>query len=63
MHCEVPTDSITQIVVIGGLPLPQVDLENIDLPAFQAHQADIIMGMRERVQNPPPGEFKMEDLV
>ena len=55
--------STTQTIVIGGLPLPQDDLENIDPLAFQAHQANIIRGMRERVQNPPLGEFRMEALV
>ena len=63
MHCEVPMASTTQTVVIGGLLLPQNDLENTDPPPFQAHQTNIIMGMRERVQNPLPGEFRMEDLV
>ena len=46
-----------------SLPIPQDDFENIDLPAFHAHQADIIMGVQDKLQDPPPGEFRMEDLV
>ena len=62
MHCEVPMGS-SQPDVIGGLALPQETLEHIDPAAFRAQQVDIVMGLRERIQNPPPGEFRMEDLV
>lgn len=39
-----------------------------DLPhsapgTFRAMQADLIISLRERVQNPPPGAFSMNDLV
>jgi len=30
---------------------------------FRATQADRIISLRERVQNPPPGAFAMDDLV
>ena len=30
---------------------------------FRATQIDLIISLRERVQNPPPGAFAMEDLV
>jgi hypothetical protein len=63
MHCEVPMGSTSQPVVIGGLPLPQETLEHTDPPAFRAHHVDIVMALRERIQKPPPGDFRMEDLV
>lgn len=63
MHCELPIVSTTQTVLIEGLPIPQDDFENTDPPAFQAHEADLIMGMRDKLQDPPPAEFRMEDLV
>lgn len=38
-------------------------LEHTDPPAFRLQQVDILIAMRESIQNPPPGEFRMEDLV
>ena len=42
---------------------PQEPLEHTDPPAFRVQQVDILMAMRESIQNPPPGEFRMEDLT
>ena len=63
MHVQVPMGSTSQPTEIEGLPLPQDHLEHTDLPAFRAQQVHIITTLRERLQNPPHGEFKMEDLV
>ena len=49
MHCEVPMGS-SQPDVIGGLALPQETLEHIDPATFRAQQVDIVMGLRERIQ-------------
>ena len=38
-------------------------LQHTDPPAFQIQQVDILIGLRENIQTPPPGEFRMEDLV
>lgn len=54
--------STSQTGEIEGLPLPEDDLEHTDLPTFRAQQVHIIMTLRERLQNPPPSEFRMEDL-
>jgi hypothetical protein len=56
-------DSSSQPSPNGGLPIPVDDLELTDPMAFRAQQVDIILALRERVQNPPIGEFRMEDLV
>ena len=63
MHFEVAMTSTSQHVVIGGWLLPQEDLKHTDPPTFQGQQVDIIMALREEVQNPPLGLFNMEDLV
>lgn len=63
MHFEVAMASTLQLVVIGGLLLPQEGLEHSDPPTFRAQQVNIIMALQERVQNPPLGVFSMEDLV
>ena len=39
------------------------DLKLTDPTTFRAQQVNIILALRERVQNPPIGEFGMEDLV
>lgn len=39
------------------------DLPQIAPATFRAMQADLIISLRERVQNPPPGAFAMDDLV
>lgn len=63
MHVQVPMSSTSQHAGFEGLPLPEDHLENSDLPAFRAQQVHIIMTLRERLQDPPAGEFRMEDLV
>ena len=47
----------------GGLHMMVDDLKLTDSTAFRAQQVNIILALRERVQNPPIGEFRMEDLV
>ena len=42
---------------------PQPIVESLAPPTFRATQADLIFSLRERVQNPPPGAFAMDDLV
>lgn len=39
------------------------DLHVLAPATFRATQADRIISLRERVQNPPPGPFAMDDLV
>jgi len=39
------------------------DLKFADPTTFWAQQVKIILALRERVQKPPIGEFRMEDLV
>ena len=39
------------------------DLHQTDLVADHAKQLDLIMEMRDQVQNPPLGEFCFQDLV
>jgi hypothetical protein len=63
MHCEVPMGSTSQPDMVGGLSLPQGSLEHTDPPAFRAQQVDIAMTLRETIQSPPPGDFRMEDLL
>ena len=41
----------------------QEALQHTDPPAFWIQQVDTLMGLRESIQTPPPGEFRMEDLV
>ena len=41
----------------------QEALEHSDPPTFWVQQVDILMALQESIQNPPPGEFRMEDLV
>ena len=43
--------------------LANESLEHTDPPTFCLQQVDILMAFRDSVQNPPLGEFKMEDLV
>ena len=38
-------------------------LEHTDPPALRLQQIDVLMALREGVQNHPLGEFRMEDLV
>ena len=38
-------------------------LHHTDPPASQIQQVDIFMGLQENIQTPPPGEFRMQDLV
>ena len=63
MHSKVAMTSTSQHVVVGGSPLPHDDLEHTNMPVLRAQQVDTIMALRERVQNPPPGESSLEDLV
>ena len=62
MHIEVAMPSTLQLVVIGGLLLPQEGLEHSDPPTFRAQQVNIIMALQKRVENSPLGVFSMEDL-
>lgn len=39
------------------------DLPRIPPATFRATQVDLLISLRERVQNPPPGAFAMDDLV
>ena len=54
MHCEVPMASSSTT---------QEALEHTDPQAFRVQQVDLLMALRETIQNPPLGEFRMEDLV
>ena len=63
MHCQVPMGSTSQHDMVGGLSLPQGSLEHTDPPAFRAHQVHIVMTLRDKIQSPPPGDFRMEDLL
>ena len=47
----------------GGLHEMVNDLKLTDPTTFRAQQVNIILALRERVQTPPIGEFRMEDLV
>ena len=53
-HSEVPMASSSPT---------QEALEHTDPPAFRVQQVDILMALRESIQNPPLGEFRMEDLL
>ena len=37
--------------------------QHADPPAFQIQQLDALMGLRESIQTPPPGQFSMDDLA
>ena len=54
MHCE---------VLMASSSTPQEALEDTDPPTFWVQQVDIVMALQDSIQNPPPGEFRMEDLV
>ena len=54
MHCEVS---------MGSSSTPPEALEHTEPPAFRVQQVEIVMALRESIQNPPPGEYRMEDLV
>ena len=47
----------------GGLHEMVDDLKLTEPTTFRAQQMNIILALRERVQEPPIGEFGMEDLV
>ena len=47
----------------GGLPISLDALELTNPTTFYGQQVNIILALREKVQNPPIGEFRMEDLV
>ena len=47
----------------GRLPIPVDALELTDPMTFHGQQVNILLALREKIQNPPTGEFKMKDLV
>lgn len=57
--------SSSQPYVIPNFDQPVDVMEHIDPPppTLWAQEINIIMSLDERVLNPPPCEFKMEDLV
>ena len=48
---------------LESIPEADDDLAHCGPTTFRAKQADLIFSLREKVQNPPPGAFAMDDLV
>ena len=63
MHVQIPMAPTSQPAGDEGLPLPEYHFQNTDHQAFRSQQVHIIMTLRESLQDHPPGEFRMEDLV